>query len=46
MKEEMKLKKLVKKNQVVVSALALMIAMAGYVSLSDRNIPLNEENST
>lgn len=46
MKEKLKLKKLVKKNQVIVSALALMIAMAGYISLSDKNVPLNEENST
>lgn len=45
MKEKIKLKKLVKKNQVIVSALALMIAMAGYMSLSDKNIPINEESS-
>ena len=45
MKEKLKLNKMVKKNQVIVSALALMIAMAGYISLSDKNVPLNEENS-
>lgn len=43
MKEKFKLRKIVKKNQVVVSALALMIAIAGYMSLSDKNVPLNEK---
>lgn len=46
MKEKLKLGKIVRKNQVIVSALALMIAMAGYISLSDKNVPLNEENGT